>query len=102
MNKIFLIFIIGISLSGCATFSKYEWVAGKLCFSHTNKKCADRSLELIRQINSEGKDCYLVWGTYCLKKHAWVEYEGKLLDPTQMADSPALYKEEGRKFCKGG
>jgi hypothetical protein len=58
-------------------------------------KCIDRSIRLYREMESAGEKPTLLYGTYDGKGHAWIEWNGKILDTTQVDTRPELYKRRG-------
>lgn len=75
---------------------KWDWRAGDYALQVRYQKpfyvCRHKVRDLGAEMTKEGVDFRVAIGTKSLDPHCWILYKGRILEPTQLSDSPDLYK----------
>ena len=73
---------------------KWEWEAGRLLTSskYRHLDCKHRTKILADEMIKAGENFEIWYGDKSGGRHVWIEYKGKVLDPTQWTDHKSLYK----------
>ena len=89
MGKMIKYILVLLLLTGCSTYSPYEWRASEMYKTYPSyKKCRHRIVELAQEMKADGVEFSVV----IMKKwpssktgHCWILYEGREIDPTRMS-----------------
>ncbi|MFH1231881.1 MAG: hypothetical protein V1709_10340, partial [Planctomycetota bacterium] len=68
--------------------------AGRMAMWAKKGYCVDRVKKLGKEMRDAGVKFYVGEGMYQGRKHCWIWYKDKILDPSQINDDKSFYSDE--------
>ena len=93
---IIAIFFLFSSSGECATYSKYEWEAGRIYLTDRGvNNCVQRVEKISNMLYADGiEDFDICIGWYKGKRHRWIEMDGVIIDPSVAITDKSFYRKD--------